>query len=66
MIERCRDLGFSIFDAQIMNPHLRSLGAIEISHQQFMLRLRAALGQRTLWSPNPHPQRPLEGEAEND
>jgi leucyl/phenylalanyl-tRNA---protein transferase len=30
MVEKCRQLGFTIFDAQIMNPHLLSLGAYEI------------------------------------
>lgn len=50
MVEKCRDLGFTIFDAQIMNPHLRSLGAYEVTHIQYMELLRDALKRSTLWS----------------
>ena len=50
MVEKCRDLGFTIFDAQIMNPHLRSLGAYEVTHIQYMELLRDALKRTTLWS----------------
>ncbi|MBL8048213.1 MAG: leucyl/phenylalanyl-tRNA--protein transferase [Chthonomonas sp.] len=35
LIEHCRCLGFAVMDAQIMNPHLASLGAIEVSHVTF-------------------------------
>src|ERR1051326_2508097 len=32
MVEQCRSLGFTIFDAQVMNPHLESLGAYPLRH----------------------------------
>ena len=54
LVNRCRELGFTIFDAQIMNPHLASLGAFEIPHREYMKKLRSALVRRTLWSPNPY------------
>lgn len=36
MVEHCRRSGYQVFDAQIMNPHLDSLGAYEISHRAYM------------------------------
>ncbi len=50
MVEKCRELGFTIFDAQIMNPHLASLGAFEIPNREYLRRLKVALRQRTPWS----------------
>jgi leucyl/phenylalanyl-tRNA---protein transferase len=50
MIERCRSLGFTLFDAQVMNPHLASLGAVEVSHAHYMGLLQQALKHSTPWS----------------
>ncbi len=50
LVERCRALGFQIVDAQIMNPHLQSLGAFEIPHAEYMRALGAALRNETEWS----------------
>lgn len=50
LVERCRELGFTIFDAQIMNPHLKSLGAFEIPHAEYERLLNEALKRRTAWS----------------
>lgn len=50
MVNRCRELGFSVFDAQIMNPHLQSLGAYEVPHEEYLVLLRRALKQSTEWS----------------
>ena len=36
LVNRCRESGFRVFDAQIMNPHLASLGAYEVADQEFM------------------------------
>jgi leucyl/phenylalanyl-tRNA--protein transferase len=54
MVNRCRELGFTIFDAQIMNPHLESLGAYEMPHRAYQRILRDALQQTTVWSTCPH------------
>lgn len=50
MVERCRRLGFDIFDAQIINPHLASLGAFEVSDREYQRMLNVALGRTTSWS----------------
>lgn len=50
MVNRCRSLGFKIFDAQIMNPHLESMGAFEIDHWDYMALLEPALLEETPWS----------------
>lgn len=50
LIEKCRELGFTLFDAQVMNPHLASLGAVEVSHAHYMGLLSQALKHTTPWS----------------
>jgi leucyl/phenylalanyl-tRNA---protein transferase len=50
LVDRCRELGFTIFDAQIMNPHLRSLGAYEVPEREYARMLRDALERTTPWS----------------
>lgn len=50
LVEHCRQLGFQLVDAQIMNPHLASLGAYEVTHAEYMGRLAAALRHDTHWS----------------
>ncbi len=50
LIEHCRELGFTAFDAQIMNPHLASLGAFEVSDARYRALLRHALTRTTPWS----------------
>lgn len=49
LIEKCRGLGFTIFDAQVMNPHLKSLGAYEVAHQDYLKMLRAAITTPVVW-----------------
>lgn len=49
LVDRCRALGFTIFDAQIMNPHLRSLGAYEVTHDEYEAKLQEALATATEW-----------------
>ena len=34
---------FVLLDAQFMTPHLKSLGAVEISQREYLSRLQAAL-----------------------
>lgn len=50
LIERCRALGFTHFDAQIMNPHLASLGAYEVSDREYRRILSRGLVRSTIWS----------------
>jgi leucyl/phenylalanyl-tRNA--protein transferase len=51
LVEKCRSLGFVLFDAQIMNPHLASLGAFEVPHSDYLVQLRRAMAVVTEWSP---------------
>lgn len=53
LIERCRELGFSVFDAQVMNPHLRSLGAYEVPQEEYLRLLDIAIRRTTPWSAGP-------------
>ncbi len=43
LVQHLRDRGFVLLDAQVMNPHLRSLGARDIPRVEFLRRLQAAL-----------------------
>ncbi len=43
LVSHLRARGFGLLDAQVMNPHLASLGAREISRAEFLRRLRSAL-----------------------
>ncbi|NTU52617.1 MAG: leucyl/phenylalanyl-tRNA--protein transferase [Chlorobiaceae bacterium] len=38
--------GYHLLDAQIMNPHLQQLGAIEIPHEEYMQQLETALTKK--------------------
>jgi len=49
LVNKCRESGFAIFDAQMMNPHLESLGAFEVAHGDYMPMLAAALKQEVDW-----------------
>jgi len=53
LIERCRRLGFTLFDAQVMNPHLKSLGAFEVPHDEYLTLLDRAMKRTTPWSKGP-------------
>lgn len=46
LVDRLRAGGFILLDAQIMNPHLESLGAFEVSHERYMELLREALEKK--------------------
>ncbi len=50
LVEKCRELGFTVFDAQITNPHLESLGSFEVPHGTYMQMLAEALKRKTPWS----------------
>lgn len=50
LIQKCEILGFTLFDAQVMNPHLASLGAVEISALEYEIMLEKALQNSTPWS----------------
>ncbi len=43
LASRLASAGFSLFDVQVQNPHLASLGCTEIPRNEYLARLRAAL-----------------------
>jgi len=46
LAERLRDGGYELFDAQVMNPHLASLGFVEIRRSEYLRRLERAIAKR--------------------
>ncbi len=46
LLDRLRQTGFSLFDTQFLTPHLESLGAIEISRENYLERLKIAMNSR--------------------
>ena len=45
-----RKLGFTIFDAQVMNPHLERMGAYEVPIAEFIDELAKVAHAHTPWS----------------
>ena len=43
LVERLRQRGFTLFDTQMLTPHTARLGAVEISREEYLARLRDAL-----------------------
>ena len=43
LVDRLRAGGFVLFDVQVMNDHLASLGCVELRRERYLERLRAAL-----------------------
>jgi leucyl/phenylalanyl-tRNA--protein transferase len=46
LCRRLNERGFVLLDAQFITAHLASLGAVEISHDEYLRRLQAALRRR--------------------
>lgn len=66
LIDRCRELGFVLFDAQVMNPHLERLGAFAIPQAEYVRRLRRALRIWTPWSGPPFDYEELLDDADEE
>jgi len=59
MVDRVRNAGFALFDTQFITDHLASLGAVEISREDYHRKLARALrlpGDFDLPGPLPGPQ----------
>ncbi len=50
LVHHLRLKGYLLLDAQIMNPHLAKLGAVEISHEEYMLELEQALRKKAVFN----------------
>jgi leucyl/phenylalanyl-tRNA--protein transferase len=63
LVDRLRAGGFKLFDTQFVTPHLRSLGAVEVSRGEYHRRLLAALDATADFDaagPPPSPQELLQ------
>jgi leucyl/phenylalanyl-tRNA---protein transferase len=49
MAERLRQGGWTLFDVQILTPHLASMGAVEIPRAEYLRRLGEAVAARADW-----------------
>jgi leucyl/phenylalanyl-tRNA--protein transferase len=49
LVMHLRAKDYLMLDAQIMNPHLKKLGAIEIDHEDYMAALQPALDKKILF-----------------
>lgn len=49
LVFHLRKKGYLLLDAQIMNPHLEKLGAVEIDHEEYMLQLHHALQKKIVF-----------------
>ena len=55
LFERMRERGMTMLDTQYMNPHLESLGGIEIEREEYERRLASALfSEATFSEDSPH------------
>lgn len=61
LVARLRFGGFTLLDTQFVTPHLETLGAIEISRQEYHARLDEALGIQANFHAWPK-DRPMNGE----
>src|SRR5207244_4209845 len=46
LVERLRDRGYELLDAQNSTPHLRNFGCLEIPAREYLKRLHRALTKR--------------------
>lgn len=49
LVFHLKQKGYQLLDAQIMNPHLRKLGAHEITHDEYMEQLDDALQKKIVF-----------------
>ncbi len=61
LVERLRENGFVLLDIQFVTEHLRQFGAVEISRDEFQIRLAAALKTTGHFHCDPAPGMPPEG-----
>ena len=47
LVEKLRAAGYELFDVQVQNPHLESLGIVEIPRDEYLDRLKRALAKET-------------------
>ncbi len=61
LVRRLIERGFGVLEVQYLTDHLKQFGAIEITHREYMKRLRAALARDVSFGPSPaRPDRSVE------
>jgi leucyl/phenylalanyl-tRNA--protein transferase len=50
LVERLKAWGFDFIDCQVPTEHLKSLGAIEVARDYFLMRLEAAVDEEASWN----------------
>jgi len=50
LFDRLKALGFTLFDCQLMNPHLAFMGAVEIPRADYLARLSEAVAAPACWT----------------
>jgi leucyl/phenylalanyl-tRNA---protein transferase len=45
LVSRLREARYTLFDVQVQNPHLASLGCTEIARREYLARLESALSR---------------------
>jgi len=53
MEKKLRECRFTLFDVQMMTPHLRTMGAVEIPRTEYLQRLREAVDTKTRFAQSP-------------
>lgn len=51
LVEHLQARGFDFIDCQVPTEHLKSLGAVEVAREYFLMRLEAALPKEAHWNP---------------
>lgn len=49
LVEHLKRRGYVLFDTQLVNPHLRRFGCVELPHERYMERLAAAIDLPVTW-----------------
>jgi leucyl/phenylalanyl-tRNA--protein transferase len=52
LVRRLIERGFGVLEVQYLTDHLKQFGAIEITHREYMKRLRAALARDVAFGPS--------------
>ena len=58
LVDRMNAGGFTLLDTQFLTPHLKSLGAIEISRAQYQKRLEKAVNKQATFFPKNYKPQP--------
>lgn len=56
LVKRLRSCGFSMLDAQVMNPHLASMGCVEVPRTAYLDRLARSLSSDATWATGVDPE----------